>query len=88
MIVEDEDYAYETNRQREVDWADAEERYLREILARLQESYAKAAKPFIDRLVAIHTLRAPAPVLVTAKQAAEWLSFRQDQQLKELEDGN
>jgi hypothetical protein len=37
--------------------ADAtEERYLREMLAMLHESYAKAAKPYIDRLVAIHAM--------------------------------
>lgn len=42
-IIDDEDYAYETNRQREIDWTDAEE------------------------------------------EAAKELSFRQDQQLKELE---
>lgn len=43
MIIEDEDYAYETNRQRRIDWTDAEE------------------------------------------EAAKELSFRQDQQLKEIE---
>ena len=52
------------------DCADAaEERYLRETLAILQESYTKAAKPYIDRLVAIHAMRPPAPMLVTVEQA-------------------
>jgi hypothetical protein len=49
----------------------AEERYLRETLAILQESYAKAAKPYIDRLVAIHAMRPPAPMIVTVEQAQE-----------------
>ncbi len=52
------------------DCADAaEERYLRETLAMLHESYAKAAKPYIDRLVAINAMRPPAPMIVTLEQA-------------------
>ena len=52
------------------DCADAaEERYLRETIAMLQESYAKAAKPYIDRLVAIRATRPPAPMMVTIEQA-------------------
>ena len=52
------------------DCADAaKERYLRETLARLHESYAKAAKPYIDRLVAINAMRQPAPMIVTREQA-------------------
>ena len=52
------------------DCADAaEERYLREMLAMLQESYAKAAKPYIDRLVEIHSMLPPAPMIVTLEQA-------------------
>ncbi len=51
------------------DCADAaEERYLRETLAMLQESYAKAAKPYMDRLVALHSRNLPR-MLVTAEQA-------------------
>lgn len=51
------------------DCADAaEERYLRETLATLQENYAKAAKPYIDRLVALHDLSVP-QMLVTVEQA-------------------
>jgi len=48
---------------------DVEERYLREHIAMLQESYAKAAKPYIDRLVAINAMRRPAPMIVTVAQA-------------------
>ena len=44
---------------------DTEERYLREMLAMLQESYKKEAKPYIDRLAAIHATRLPAPMIVT-----------------------
>ncbi len=51
------------------DCADAaEERYLRETLAMLQESYAKAAKPYMDRLVALHSRSLP-QMLVTVEQA-------------------
>ena len=46
----------------------AEERYLREILAMLQENYIKAAKPYIDKLVAIHSRSIP-QMLVTYEQA-------------------
>ena len=49
--------------------ASEEERYLRETLAMLHESYAKAAKPYIDRLVAINAMRQPAPMIVTPEQA-------------------
>ncbi len=52
------------------DCADAaEERYLRETLAMLQESYAKAAKPYLDRMVEIHAMRPPAPMIVSLEQA-------------------
>ncbi len=53
----------------------AEERYLREILANLQESYAKAAKPYIDRLVDIHARRPPAPMVVTIEEAQQALGL-------------
>ncbi len=51
------------------DCADAaEERYLREMLAMLREEYARASKPYIDRLVALHSLKLP-QMLVTVEQA-------------------
>jgi len=46
----------------------AEERYLRETLAMLQESYAKAALPYIDRLVALHSRSVP-QMFVMVEQA-------------------
>lgn len=46
-----------------------EERYLREILAELQESYSKAAKPYIDRLIAIECMKPMPPLIVTLEQA-------------------
>lgn len=46
-----------------------EERYLQEILAMLQEEYAKAAKPYIDRLVAIRMMEQPRPMILTIEQA-------------------
>lgn len=53
------------------DCADAaEERYLRETLAILRESYEKAAKPYIDRLVVLHSRSMPQmPVMVEQAQA-------------------
>ena len=48
------------------------ERYLLEMLATLKESYAKAAKPYIDRLVAIRMIEAhPRPIVMTAEQAPQ-----------------
>jgi len=52
-----------------MDAYDEEERYLREMLAMLQESHAKAAKPLIDRLTMIHMSRPPAPIIVSKDQA-------------------
>ena len=57
------------------DFNNAEERYLRETLAILQESYSKAAKPYIDRLVVIRSTRPPAPMMVTREQA-EAMGFK------------
>lgn len=49
-----------------------EERYLHEGLAMLQQSYAKAAKPYMDRLVWLESIKPPQPftMMVTAEQAA------------------
>lgn len=47
---------------------EAEERYLRETLAMLQESYTKAAKPYLDRLLAIHNRKQP-QMMMTVEQA-------------------
>jgi len=52
-----------------MDGYNAEERHLHEMLRMLQESYAKAAKPYIDRLAAIQSARPPPPMLVTREQA-------------------
>jgi hypothetical protein len=46
-----------------------EDRYLREQLAMLQESYHKAAQPLIDRLVAIECRKPPPPIIMTLEQA-------------------
>lgn len=53
----------------EPDNAIEEERYLLKTLAMLQESYAKAAKPYIDRIAMIHSYRKPEPLFVTIEQA-------------------
>lgn len=46
---------------------DDEERYLREVLARLQEDYHKAAKPYVDRLVTIYAMRPPQPTVLNSR---------------------
>lgn len=48
---------------------DAEERYLRETLVMLQESYAKAAEPYVERLALISSRRPPAPIVIPVEQA-------------------
>lgn len=48
---------------------DAEDQYLREILAMLRENYDKAAKPYIERLAMIRSHRKPEPIFVTIEQA-------------------
>lgn len=51
------------------DFAGAEERYLREMLARLEASYREMAKPIIDRLVWIESCKPPRPIWLTVEQA-------------------
>ena len=46
-----------------------QERYLREALARLDADYRKMAKPYIDRLVFLQSLRPSPPMFVTKEQA-------------------
>lgn len=48
------------------DFDDAEERYIHQTLAILRESYEKAAKPYLDRLYAIHARRPPPTILIPA----------------------
>ena len=52
-----------------MDGKQTEEDYLHEMLAMLQESHAKAAKPYIDRLVAIQAIKPPEPIFVTVEQS-------------------
>lgn len=47
----------------------AEEEYLHEVIAALQEQYNRAAKPYIDRLVAIQSMKAPSPMFISTEQA-------------------
>ena len=46
-----------------------EEELLIEQIKQLQEAYNRAAKPFVDRLAALHSLRPMQPILVTYEQA-------------------
>lgn len=46
-----------------------EERDLREILDRLRQEYERRAKPYIDRLAAIESLRPPPRIFMTIEQA-------------------
>lgn len=57
------------------DFDNAEERYLREMIAMLHESYTKAAKPYVDRLASIYALR-PAPRMFVTKEQAEAMGFK------------
>ncbi|MDD5371428.1 MAG: hypothetical protein PHQ40_20305 [Anaerolineaceae bacterium] len=53
----------------EIDYSE-EERYLHEMVAMLQESYAKMAQPYLNRLAEIQYLKqGPDPVLVTVEEA-------------------
>ena len=46
-----------------------EELYLRECLASLQRLYQAAAKPLVDRLVAIEMRKPSPPIFITMEQA-------------------
>lgn len=46
---------------------DEDEMQLRQILARLKADYDKAAKPYIDRLVAIYAMRPPRPIVINER---------------------
>lgn len=48
------------------DFDNIEERYLRETLAMLNAHHEKMIKPYIDRLVAIHSQGPPPPILIPA----------------------
>ena len=54
---------------------DAEERYLYERLADLRRSYELAAKPYIERLVQIRSLRPAPSITLTLDQAREFIDF-------------
>jgi hypothetical protein len=47
------------------------ERYLLDTLAMLQESYAKAAKPYIEQLVFLSSIQPLPPMIITFEQARE-----------------
>lgn len=54
---------------------DAEESYCYQALAELRRSYDAAAKPYIDRLVQIKSMK-PAPrIVLTLDQACEFVDF-------------
>lgn len=52
----------------------AEERYCYQMLAELRKSYELAAKPYIDRLVAIKSTQPPS-ITLTLDQAREFVDF-------------
>ena len=52
-----------------------EERYLYERLADLRRSYELAAKPYIERLVQIRSLRPAPSITLTPDQARELIDF-------------
>lgn len=53
----------------------AEERYCYQALAELRKSYDLAAKPYIDRLVRIQSMRPPPPIMLTLDQTREFIDF-------------
>lgn len=48
---------------------DAEERYCREMIALLKESYERAAKPYVDRLVKLNSIKPPMPICMSFEDA-------------------
>ncbi len=54
---------------------DSEERYLYDRLADLRRSYELAAKPYIERLVAIRSMRPAPSITLTLDQAREFIDF-------------
>ena len=53
----------------------AEERYLFQTLAELRRAYERDAKPYIDRLVAIRSMRSSVPLVLTLDQAREFIDI-------------
>ena len=53
----------------------AVEAQLLQALAELRRSYERDAKPYIDRLVGIRSRQTPAPLLLTADQAKEFIEL-------------
>lgn len=47
-----------------------EERHLLDILAQIRRAHEAAAKPYVDRLIAIRSLRQPAPIVLNASKIA------------------
>ena len=54
----------------------AEERYCYEMLAQLRRSYERDAKPYMDRLVAIKSMRPAQSITLTLDQAREFIDAR------------
>ena len=52
-----------------------EEQYCYQALAELRKSYERGAKPYIDRLVAINSMRPAPSITLTLDQAREFIDF-------------
>lgn len=52
------------------DHVDAEERYLIDAINALRREYEQAAKPYVDRLVYLRSIRAPRYILSVDEAAA------------------
>lgn len=48
---------------------DEHERFLIGEIQKIQEAYQLAAKPYVDRLLALRSLRPTPPMLITAEEA-------------------
>lgn len=54
---------------------DAEERHCYQMLAELRKSYERDAQPYIDRLVAIKSMRPAPSITLTLDQVREFVEF-------------
>ena len=54
---------------------DEEERYCLQMLAELRKAYERDAKPYIDRLIAIHSMRPSKTLVLSIDQAREFIDF-------------
>lgn len=57
-----------------------EEQYCFQMLAELRKSYERDAQPYIDRLVAIRSMRTVPSISLTLDQARAFIEFKEAQE--------